>query len=364
MGRWLLLALIVGAGGCGLRPAEERARDDLDIGYAAGDELSVAVVGGHAHVRSVTAGAIELWAQSPTIELTVTVSGASDVLATIVVANCMPDAELVATHGANSLVAIAAPPTLATRRSWSMLLPGAATTLVRVATVDADVVEDWRFAVMGDIQEAIAEVDDLFREIAADPSLRFVVSAGDLVDRGRADEYAAFITQLEVLPVPYYSTIGNHELYGDIGLWREHFGRVNLHFEFKGSSFTLVDSGDATIDPQVYEWLEGWLAGAADKVHVFLTHIPPLDPVGVRAGAFRSRGEAIKLLSMLAAGAVDVTFYGHIHSYYAFTNAGIPAYISGGGGAWPERWDSVGRHFLAVEVAGDGVASVATVEID
>ena len=360
----LAVAVMICLSGCGLRPAEERARDDLDIGHASTAELSVALVSGQAHLRNLAAGAVELWAQSPTFELAVTVSGASDVAATISVANCMPGAELVATSAGAALVATLAPVALPTRRRWSMVLPGAATTLVRVATVDADVGEDWRFAAMGDIQEAIYEVDDLFREIAADPSLRFVVSTGDLVDRGSADEYAALLAQLEVLPVPFYSTIGNHELYGDIGLWREHFGRVNLQFEFKGTSFTVVDSGDATIDPQVYAWLEGWLAGAADRVHIFLTHIPPLDPVGVRAGSFRSRSEAIKLLSMLAEGAVDLTLYGHIHSYYAFTNAGIPAYISGGGGAWPELWDGVGRHFLAVDVAGDRVVSVATVEID
>ena len=66
MGRWALLALIVGVGGCGLRPAEERAGDDLAIGFATGAELRVATVAGHAHVRTLAGAAIELWAQSPT----------------------------------------------------------------------------------------------------------------------------------------------------------------------------------------------------------------------------------------------------------------------------------------------------------
>ncbi|WP_437599859.1 hypothetical protein WMF28_44240 [Sorangium sp. So ce590] len=30
-------------------------------------------------------------------------------------------------------------------------------------------------------------------------------------------------------------------------------------------------------------------------------------------------------------------------------NAGIPAYISGGGGSRPERFDQLGRHFLVVD---------------
>jgi hypothetical protein len=75
-------------------------------------------------------------------------------------------------------------------------------------------------------------------------------------------------------------------------------------------------------------------------------HIPPLDPIGVRNGAFASRIEAAKLLGRLAEGHVDLTLYGHIHSYYEFDNAGIPAFISGGGGAIPERFDGIGRHFM------------------
>ena len=55
------------------------------------------------------------------------------------------------------------------------------------------------------------------------------------------------------------------------------------------------------------------------------------------------------MLARLRSGGVDATFYGHIHSFYAYENAGIPAYITGGGGAIPERLDGIGRHFLAVD---------------
>ncbi|NPC52723.1 metallophosphoesterase, partial [Corallococcus exiguus] len=51
--------------------------------------------------------------------------------------------------------------------------------------------------------------------------------------------------------------------------------------------------------------------------------------------------------------------------YYSFSNAGIPAYISGGGGAIPERFDGVGRHFLAVDVdPSAGVREVGLVRVD
>jgi Icc protein len=100
-------------------------------------------------------------------------------------------------------------------------------------------------------------------------------------------------------------------------------------------------------------------------VHIFGTHYPPIDPAGARAGSFRSRKEAAKLLSLLAAGEVDLTLYGHIHSYYSFSNAGIPAHISGGGGAIPERLDGIGRHFMVIETDPPrGVGTVGLVRVD
>ena len=49
----------------------------------------------------------------------------------------------------------------------------------------------------------------------------------------------------------------------------------------------------------------------------------------------------------------------------AYENAGIPAYISGGGGALPELWDGIGRHFLVVTVdASDQSVEVGLVHVD
>ena len=114
--------------------------------------------------------------------------------------------------------------------------------------------------------------------------------------------------------------------------------------------FSFVDSASGTVHPKVYDQLDGWLGSTESQKKAVLTHIPPLDPSGTRSGAFASRKEAAKFLKKLADHGVDVTFYGHIHSYYAFENAGIPAFISGGGGAIQERFDGIGRHFLTVDV--------------
>ena len=56
--------------------------------------------------------------------------------------------------------------------------------------------------------------------------------------------------------------------------------------------------------------------------------------------------------------------YGSIHSYRRFVNAGIEAHISGGGGAYPEPFDTTGRHFLDVTVSASGVQGVKVVRVD
>ena len=68
------------------------------------------------------------------------------------------------------------------------------------------------------------------------------------------------------------------------------------------------------------------------------------------------------MLSRLAAGDVDLTLYGHIHTYIEFENAGIPAYVSGGGGADPMHFDGIDRHFLVIEV-DPAAGAIGTVDL-
>ena len=187
---------------------------------------------------------------------------------------------------------------------------------------------------------------------------------GDLTERAEPAEYELFERQLEHLAIPFYTTLGNHELWSEPQRFFERFGRASFQFVFKGTAFTFADSGDAGLDPLVETWIVDWVAAARDRPHVFLTHIPPIDPVGVRYGAFRSTRDGHRLLSRLAEGGVDLTLYGHIHTFDAFQNAGIPAYISGGGGALPMKWDGIDRHFLLVELTGEAIGAVTVIRVD
>jgi 3',5'-cyclic AMP phosphodiesterase CpdA len=355
--RTALVAVACLAAAC-TRPADERTASELEVGQAHIDGASVVVVDGLAHVRRLAPGELDLWAQAPAFVVHLELDAAATW--TVVDDNAMPDAVVVGDDAAEGTTG-ARP----TRRSFELTLAAGPHHLV-VGPPDADATTPFRFAAMGDIQDAMGDVDAVFRRIGQEPGVRFVVSMGDIAQEAKGAEYDVFESKLAALPVPYFTTIGNHDLWEGVTPFRQRFGRANVHFDFHGVAFTLADSGSAGLDPLVYDWLDDWLADARDRPHVFATHFPPIDPIGIRSGSFRSRAEAFKLLSRLQGGKVDLTLYGHIHTYLAFDNAGIPAYISGGGGAKPERWDGIGRHFLAIDaVPAEGrLGGVALVRVD
>jgi hypothetical protein len=362
--RALALLALLGAGAACQRPAEDRALTELEVGVASAGGLTVEVAGGLAAVRALDPAArrLELWAQAPDLRWTLTVEPAAAGEWTVVVANALPDAVTTAPADVAVTALATARPTIHELR---LTLPAGAHAL-RLAPPDADDPTPYRVAAMADIQTALPTVDEVFARISAEPDVRFVVSMGDLTERARDDEYALFEQQLVTLDVPYYTTLGNHELWEPADAYFARYGRASFQFTFKDVAFTFADSGDGGIDPIVHGWIDQWLAAARDRLHLFLTHFPPIDPAGSRAGAFRSRREAHHLLQRLADGGVDLTLYGHIHSYVSFANAGIEAYISGGGGATPEQWDGIGRHFLVVELdpAAGAIGGVELVRVD
>jgi Icc protein len=325
------------------RPSEQRALGEVDVGIATLRDINVQATGGLAAIRELSDGRIELWSQTPDLELTVTLGAAG--AWTIVARNTPVDAVLT-TAGATHARQPGDTPTVAT---FTLALgPGSHT--LRIAPPDADRLEVYKVATMADIQTALPTVDDVFRAISAVPDLRFVVAIGDITERAEVEEYELFDRQLQTLSIPFYTTIGNHELWAPPERFRGRYGRASFQFGFKGAAFTFVDSGDTGIDPVVEDWLDDWLDAARDRTHIFLTHVPPLDPLGGRYGSFRSAADARRLLARLVEGNVDLTLYGHIHTYIAYENAGIPAYITGGGGALPMRWDGVKRHFLVLTI--------------
>lgn len=366
-GAWLAMAAAL-LSGC-LEVADDRARRDRQIGRGSGGGLTVTVDEGLGHVRAIGPGVITLWAQAPVLRLTVDRDGsAAAAPLEITVDNALFDAVL-ALEGGAPLEVVSTGDPRPTRRRFRLpaaTSPAAGDRLrLLLAPADADDRTPFRIAAFADVQERIDEVQEIYQRMNQDPRIRFVLMSGDLTNRGTAGQLARFQHEMRTLAFPIYTTLGNHELGKRDDLFHDYFGRGSFSFAFRGARFTLLDSASATISPLTLESLDEWLRAGAGGFHLVGMHIPPFDPAGFRGGGFSSRLEAASLVGKMAAAGVDVNVYGHVHSFYAYANAGIPAYITGGGGAIPERFDGIGRHFLTIDLdPGTSLLQVAVVRVD
>jgi 3',5'-cyclic-AMP phosphodiesterase len=366
--QWFFLALMLSAPSflsC-LDVAANRAERDLEIGHSNVDGIRVDVDGGLAAIRQVNDTELHLWASAPGLSFRIERPTTSPSTYRVRIENVLEDAVLTATSTDTSSipVQIVASPH-PTEKTWELTFPTSNSVTLTLRAPDDSLQEPWRFAVYADVQEALGNVEDIYAKMNVTPNIRFALISGDLTQQGTTEQLERFQSSMKTLKFPCFATLGNHELGTRDDLYHDYFGRGNYSFVFRDARFTLLDSASATIEPRVYSWLDGWLSEGQDKLHVVTMHIAPIDPVGARNGSFASRAEADKLLVKLARGGTDLTLYGHVHSFYAFENAAIPAYISGGGGAIPERMDGIGRHFLTVDVEPPGkIQQVAVVRVD
>jgi hypothetical protein len=342
-----------------IRPADERATEELSVGQAELSDSSVRVEGGLAAIRELADARLELWSQAPVLDIELAVGTSDGGNWTITARNILTDAQLFV----DGVSYVREPEQFPTVGVFHVPL-AAGVHALHVAPPDEALLEPFQVAAVADIQTALPEVDEVFEAINAVPDLRFVVAMGDITQRAEVWEYDLFDRQLVTLQIPFYTTLGNHDLWAPASRFFERYGRASFSFTFKGVTFTFADSGDGDIDPTVDGWLDEWLDAARDRTSIFLSHFPPIDPVGIRYGGFRSADDARRLLSKFVQNNVDLTLYGHIHTFIKFDNAGIPAYISGGGGAEPMKCDGNDRHFHVVEADSTGIRDVSVHRVD
>ncbi|MFT5352866.1 MAG: Icc protein [Polyangiales bacterium] len=330
-----------------LRPSEHHERLDERVGMAEVEGLRIDSDGSLA-IRSVTPQEIVLWAGTPRLRLSI--EGITVPLR-LRVMNTLPDSLLVA---GGTLVA-RENGRRRTEGLWT-LDPSMSGEELIIESADAELPIAHAVAVLSDIQEAVDNMADIVDRLNQD-EIRYVVSTGDLTNNGTREEIIRFQLELERLDVPFYSTVGNHETPGPEN-WHEYFGPFSGFFTQHGVAVSLVDSSNATIDPDLHARMLEFANTNVETLHLFLTHTPLLDASGFRSGAFRSRNEAARIIQELSARRVDAIFFGHVHSYYAYSLGDVPTYISGGGGAIQERLDGIERHYLRVNLVPDAESPI------
>jgi len=177
--------------------------------------------------------------------------------------------------------------------------------------------DSFRFAVFGDPQVRHDYQTRLgrFKQEVADRGIDFFCVLGDLTEDATPDEVDTIKLQLDRVGIPYYATIGNHDLFQADGWerFKKDYGpscypviiadRIKLIF---------LDTADGTLGPTQFNWFEAELDN--DRfVKLVLTHFPIYDGEKPIMWRLASPAERAKVQSLLQRYGAFAWCAGHIH---------------------------------------------------
>ena len=201
---------------------------------------------------------------------------------------------------------------------------------------------DWRNVSFGNEYKFII-VTDTHMEDGADFGLRdlpkaiqkhnakFAVNIGDITQHGTAHDVDMFIEIADSLGVPFYPTIGNHDIYfGTWSVWKEKIGSTNYRINIKDgddihTSLLFMDSANAFLGRKQLDWLEFELRKDLPANIFVFTHAA-FFTTGIKMQQLTDTRERARVAYILKDKA-DIMFMGHSHQR-AINEAGNVRYVT------------------------------------
>jgi predicted phosphodiesterase len=233
--------------------------------------------------------------------------------------------------------------------------------------------EGFSFVALGDTRSNIDVARNVLSQAAKEKPL-FILCNGDIVRRGRVEEYTAHHMQLidMIAPVPMLVAPGNHERgpNGDFEPFRALTGGERFSFDYGGCRFVGLNNADWNgMSNDDIEYLETELSkpGVEHKFVVF--HVPPRfleDAIETEEGRGFS-WNARRMRALFTKEKVDQVFVGHVHGFATQVVDGVRYTITGGAGAnLAESLKKEGQvhNFVVVHVTPQGVRDEVVKEIN
>lgn len=226
---------------------------------------------------------------------------------------------------------IVAAPSVATRVADS--LSGSVSVPTAMTPVSST---DFKFAVFGDVQVRAENVTRLaaFKTAALARGVEFFVVLGDLTEDATNAELTQIKAGLDGVGLPYYTTIGNHDLFqgGSAGgwpKWKTTFGAATYSVTIAGAvRLIFLDTASGDVGARQFQWLDGLLATSVPYTFVG-SHYPIYDGFTPLMWRLSSVEERYKLTSLLSQRSVYALIAGHVHGYRQTTVGGVQHFTVG-----------------------------------
>jgi len=196
----------------------------------------------------------------------------------------------------------------------------------------------FRFAVFSDIQVSKENRTMLarFAEDVAPNAIEFFAVTGDITEDATTQEFSDIKTGLDAVGIPYYVTLGNHDLFnsgskGGWDVWKQTFGPATFSVTIANAvRLILLDTAAGELGKEQFQFLETELATRPAGSFAFVgTHYPLYDTQLSQLWCLPSVEERYRLGSMMDAYGTYAFFAGHIHGYRQLNVARVLHFLVG-----------------------------------
>lgn len=185
-----------------------------------------------------------------------------------------------------------------------------------------------------------------------------MLHSGDCVDDGDEKEFQKWTRRAEVMPVPVFTAIGNHDLYNDgWDEFKRYIGPSVFRFAYGPADFIFIDTANGTTGWDQMQWIEKVLERNKHFPHRFvLSHYPIYDGTLQTPSSMGNTEERMKLISMFDDYNVKYFLSGHKHAEEHYKVRDTKCIIGGTGSTYKEIIGG-DYHFYRFSIYGTGMES-------
>lgn len=146
---------------------------------------------------------------------------------------------------------------------------------------------------------------------------KFILNCGDVSQNGSAEDFTAFGNEMTLSGLPYYTALGNHDLYfGGWNNYQQILGRSCYSFTAGQARIICIDSANGTLGASQKLWLENVLRTKTEPLCFVFTHFEFFSSGFPTVQQYTDIEEIYYLMHLFETHGVNYVLMGHSHHDY------------------------------------------------